>query len=152
MENNLDLTKILQGCDGMTFHSSVHGVANLEQVINNGNVKFITIRSGYGLSMVLDEFGRADKNGECLIWPSKTNRDWSTFRKPDPLPKAGDLCWTMSSVGNWVPRYATGELENGKPTFYVNQLDKKQKRHYTWRQWCEFEQLFVKVTIRQLMM
>lgn len=144
---NLDLTEILQGCEGMTFHSSVHGVASLEQVINNGNAKFITIRSGYGLSMVLDEFGRANKNGECLIWPSKTNRDWSTFKKPYPLPAKDELCWTMSSVGNWVPRYATGEIsENGLPIFFDRQ--NKDKKHTislnNWRPWCNFEELFKK--------
>lgn len=144
---NLDLTGILQGCEGMTFHSSVNGVANLEQVINNGNAKFITIRSGYGLSMVLDEFGRADKNGECLIWPSKTNRDWSTFKKPYPLPAKDELCWTMSSVWNWVPRYATGEKDNnGNPIFFDRQ--NKDKKHTislnNWRPWCNFEELFKK--------
>jgi len=124
---NLDLTEILQGCEGVEVHSTFYGAAKIEQVINNNTAKFIIIRSNIGMPMTLDEFGKADKNGECLIWPSKTNRDWATFKKPYHYPAKDELCWTMSSVGNWIPRYATGEKsDNGLPIFFDKQnKDKK---------------------------
>lgn len=144
---NLDLTKILQGCEGIKIYCVANGVAKIEQIANEGIAKAIVIRTETGWLTILDEFGRADKNGECLIWPSKTNRDWSTFKKPYPLPAKDELCWTMSSVGNWVPRYATGEKDNnGNPIFF--DMQNKDKKHTisinNWRPWCNFEELFKK--------
>lgn len=91
---------------------------------------------------LLDAFGRWNKHGECVLFPSKEQRDWSKFKAPQPLPKAGELCWTMSSVGNWTPRYATGTTaSNGMPIFFCNQSKKGESMTYVWRKWCDFKEL-----------
>ena len=91
--------------------------------------------------MDFDAFGRITETGECLIYPSKEQRDWSKFVAPQSFPKAGELCWTMSSVGNWTPRYATGTVISGKPVFFCNQSKKGESMTYVWRKWCDFKEL-----------
>ena len=90
----------------------------------------------------LDAFGRWNKHGECVLFPSKENRDWSKFVAPQPLPQAGELCWTRSAIGNWLPRYATGTTtSNGMPIFFCNQSKKGESMTYIWHKWCDLEEL-----------
>ena len=90
----------------------------------------------------IDKFGRWNKDGECILFPSKEQRDWSKFVAPQPLPQAGELCWTRSSIGNWIPRYATGTTaSNGMPIFFCNQSKKGESNTYAWRKWCDFKEL-----------
>ena len=92
--------------------------------------------------MDFDAFGRITETGECLIYPSKENRDWSKFKAPQPLPAKDELCWTRSAIGNWIPRYATGTTaSNGMPIFFCNQSKKGESMTYIWRKWCDFEEL-----------
>ena len=91
---------------------------------------------------LLDAFGRWNMHGECVLFPSKDQRDWSKFKSPQPLPIKDELCWTKSAVGNWVPRYATGTTaSNGMPLFFCNQSKKGESNTYVWRKWCDFEEL-----------
>lgn len=87
MNENLDLTKILEGCpEGTMFYSS-----------NYGNVRFIDINlaSQYPIRLmakntdndISDVFvtkrgtHHSHFDGECTLFPSKTQRDWSKFER-----------------------------------------------------------------------
>lgn len=54
-----------------------------------GDVTFEDIRHGYirvSTNHIIREFhsdGRYYANGECMLFPSRENRDWSTFKKFD---------------------------------------------------------------------
>ena len=43
--------------------------------------------------------GKYYTEGKCMLWPSETNRDWSTFKKP---VKVLDDDWVACTDGNGV--------------------------------------------------
>ena len=83
MNENIDLTKILKDCPrGFKLYSAVHG-----------EVTFLSIEDGeYPIGVLLnnDNFtayysssGKAFTSyGECVLFPSKDQRDWSKFTAP----------------------------------------------------------------------
>lgn len=85
----LDLCKLLEGCEGMVFYSTMVGYCRLIEL-----TEFITI--GYGGDddyIFLESDGKYSIDGECTLFPSKENRDWSTFKKPIRV-KEGDPVMT----------------------------------------------------------
>ena len=129
----LDLCEILKDAPmGLKLWSVVYGWVEFDSVelgsdyqikiSDGGNVT----REGYHLRGYID--------AECTLWPSKDNRDWSTFKLPYKLPVKGELCWTMSSVGNWVLRFATGEIDiNNRVMFFNDQNCKSLASPYNWQ-------------------
>lgn len=91
MNENLDLTKILEGCPyGTEFYHSGYGKVwfigintELEQPIH---IKLNT--RSYEDAWITSE-GTLSKNynGECLLFPSKDQRDWSKFERFWDKPK-----------------------------------------------------------------
>lgn len=86
MNENIDLTKILEGCpDGTEFYSSVFG-----------NVRFVKITLfNTILLMTTTTYKSVEKDGrlyygvgECTLFPSKDQRDWSKFERFWDKPKA----------------------------------------------------------------
>lgn len=74
-----NIAEILKDCpEGTKLYSLVHGECELVKVIPE---QIDIIYHGI-YEMSLDEYGRAFEHGECLLFPSKDNRDWSTFNKP----------------------------------------------------------------------
>ena len=83
MNENIDLTKILKDCPkGTKFYTSVWGEASFERILERG---FYTIGidtlSGY---KYLTKEGRYinEDDAECILFPSKDQRDWSKFTTP----------------------------------------------------------------------
>lgn len=84
MNENLDLVEILKDCPvGTKLYSTIHG----EVVFNC--VRYHDIDYPIGVSYIGDETGytrdgRLDKryDGECILFPSKDQRDWSKFKAP----------------------------------------------------------------------
>ena len=91
MNENLDLTQILKDCPkGTKLYSPIFGEVKFEEID-------CSISSPV---RVIDNAGQLDafkkdgkyygyKNAECMLFPSKDNRDWSTFiiEQPKPEPK-----------------------------------------------------------------
>ena len=62
----------------MVFYSTMVGYCKLIDVVES-------IIIGYGDDddyIVLESDGKYSIEGECTLFPSKENRDWSTFEKP----------------------------------------------------------------------
>ena len=79
MEEELDLTKILEGCEGVELFSEVFGVGEVHKVDY-----FVCVKSKKGYLHYFNTNGRLIHypDGNCLLWPSETCRDWSQFKKP----------------------------------------------------------------------
>ena len=86
MNENIDLTKILKGCPkGTKFYSTIYGDVTLFDIDTSG---FYPIRLS---GIVGDEecnliFATEDGKslygiGECTLFPSKDQRDWSKFER-----------------------------------------------------------------------
>ena len=83
MNENIDLTKILKDCPkGTKFYTSVWGEASFERILERG---FYTIGidtlSGYKYLTKEGRYTNAD-DAECILFPSKEQRDWSKFTAP----------------------------------------------------------------------
>ena len=88
MNENLDLTKILDGCPMETeFYSTIFGKVSLMGVHNNADLPIVII-TGQGL-IGLTSDGRyfSQYDGECTLFPSKDQRDWSKFVRFWDKPK-----------------------------------------------------------------
>ena len=114
MNENLNLAKILKDCPkGTKLYSTIYGDVELVRVYLKDNAYPIEIKIGESSGMICDftNDGRllGDFPGECILFPSKEQRDWSKFKikKPkfDPktlkpfdkvLVRDGSICWTCA--------------------------------------------------------
>ena len=80
MNENIDLTKILKDCPkGWPLYSSVFGDAKFLEVDNN----HVSIgRVGKIIQLTSDGRMYSCSEGECIIFPSREQRDWSKFTAP----------------------------------------------------------------------
>lgn len=93
MNENLDLTKILKGCpEGTKFYSTVYGEVAFVEMTNANHfpikLKYYTIDK-FALATLVTKDGQIeyDCNGECTLFPSKDQRDWSKFERFWDKPK-----------------------------------------------------------------
>lgn len=85
MNENLDLTKILDGCpSGTEFYSSIYGEVRFERIVENVSYPIIlSVCNDRGNEINVTKKGLhfKDCNGECVLFPSKDQRDWSKFER-----------------------------------------------------------------------
>lgn len=86
MNKNLNLVNILKDCPkGTKLYSVIHGEVELETIINNDDYpikyKFKTehYNTTYKASVSIDGRCNIFHKGECTLFPSKDQRDWSKF-------------------------------------------------------------------------
>ena len=117
-QEDLNLCEILKGCEGITLYSPIHGDVVLESINNLSNYPII-VRLSDGDTIDFCKDGRyiTMYNGECMLFPSKENRDWSTFKKPIKI-KEGTHVMCSNGDGWFLREYAGGKevvLDEGKP-------------------------------------
>ena len=84
MNENIDLTKILKDCPrGTKLYSPMFGEVEF-QYIKSDSMYPIVIKLEDGVIESITSDGKIfnDYNGECIIFPSKDQRDWSKFIAP----------------------------------------------------------------------
>ena len=86
MNENIDLTKILRNCPkGTKLYSTVLGYVIFRNIIDNSAYPIVVgCKDGFN---VLENFTADGKiiisyDGECTLFPSKDQRDWSKFTAP----------------------------------------------------------------------
>lgn len=83
MNENLNLVEILKDCPkGTKLYSCLHGEVEFCKLIEGCySISVATIRNEIHL---FTSDGRYERfyDGECMLFPSKDNRDWSTFSVP----------------------------------------------------------------------
>ena len=83
MNENIDLTKILKDCPkGTKLYSPIFGEVDFEKIRSDDKYAIITKKGSYTATFTEEGFYRADVDGECLLFPSKDQRDWSKFTAP----------------------------------------------------------------------
>lgn len=87
MNKNIDLTRILKGCPkGTELYSPIFGTVYFHSINDYNNYPIIVtcnkhtsfIKSFTSDGRYLYDFD----NAECMLFPSKDNRDWSKFTAP----------------------------------------------------------------------
>ena len=84
INKNIDLINILKYCPkGWKFYSSIHGWIYFEG-LNTGDKYPVVISYKNGKLESFGADGRLflDYAGECVLFPSKDQRDWSKFTAP----------------------------------------------------------------------
>ena len=83
MNEKINLSKILKDCPkGTKLYSTIFGEVEFDQ-IHNGN-RTIEYKTSTGRIFDVTYEGKAFENygGECTLFPSKDQRDWSKFTVP----------------------------------------------------------------------
>ena len=128
MNENIDLEKILEGCPaGTKFYSPLFGEVKLKCIYGNGshtigiicekmNRWFSFNRAGKYEMIEMrcsDSWGNYYFSDECLLFPSKDQRDWSKFERfwdksKVDVPKVGKFdAWTFRPYDRVLVRDAT---------------------------------------------
>ena len=83
MNENIDLTKILKDCPkGTKLYSPIFGEVDFIKIGNGDDYPIITKSGVYNPNFTDSGLYYADKDGECLLFPSKDQRDWGKFSAP----------------------------------------------------------------------
>ena len=87
MNDNINLTEILKGCPkGTKLYSSVYGEVEFESITDRDPFP-IRVTKGYH-NYKFSNYGRLYLSlGECILFPSKDQRDWSKFERFWDKPK-----------------------------------------------------------------
>ena len=165
MNENLDLTKILDGCPLYTkFYSTIYGDVSFTGISDDSSsfnpIELVACTKPIMLctNIYLTKDGKMDYNyeGECTLFPSKDQRDWSKFErfwdkqkveKFDPktlkpfdkvLIKNGNF-WTPNFfgyiTGQWVNCVGTGDVEcvpYNEETKYLVGTNDECPEYYKW--------------------
>lgn len=118
MNENLNLAEKLKNVPtGTIFYTTTRGNCELLRINGEKVVVQISIDgTSYTYKYDLDKFERLGSNGECIIFPSKDQRDWNLFEY-NPI-KIGTPVMVGNCKQSWSLKYYAG---NGK---YSNQADK----------------------------
>jgi hypothetical protein len=83
----LDLTKILKGCEGQTFYCTIFGEVTLDRILDYKEcpIEVVSVKTESFTSITKEGFYTESEFGECILFPSKENRDWSTFKPKIPF-------------------------------------------------------------------
>ena len=84
MNENIDLTKILKDCPkGTKLYTSNFGEVEFQQIgIYNEYPIIVELKTGAFEGFTPDGKLFSYHNGECVLFPSKDQRDWSKFTTP----------------------------------------------------------------------
>lgn len=86
MNENLNLCQILKDCPkGTKLWSPVWGRVTFETIDAFDDLVYVLTHKG--VHITLDSDGKFDADGECIIFPSKDQRDWSKFERFWDKPK-----------------------------------------------------------------
>ena len=100
MNENLDLTKILEGCPvGTKFYSTIFGEVSFSKIISDDYDDYpieLMVYNKNARSIVANYCEKDGKyscayEGECTLFPSKDQRDWSKFERFWDNPNVEEL-------------------------------------------------------------
>ena len=85
MNENLNLVEILKDCpEGTKLYSPVFGEVEFESINDIIGPIVVTTNTGNAECFTADGKMYNYYNGECLLFPSKEQRDWSKFKTKKP--------------------------------------------------------------------
>lgn len=88
MNENLNLVEILKDCpEGTKLYSPIYGDVKLEELYQDKDTLYpIRVKLNENASESFTEDGRiyVEFRGECMLFPSKEQRDWSKFKVKKP--------------------------------------------------------------------
>ena len=88
MNENLDLTKILEGCPtGTKFYSTIFGNVSFEEIDLDCEYPIIMSQGIITMPITKEGIYALDYDGKCTLFPDKNQRDWTKFERFWDKPK-----------------------------------------------------------------
>lgn len=88
MNENLDLTKILEGCPtGTKFYSTIFGNVSFEEIDLDCEYPIIMSQGIITMPITKEGIYALDYDGKCTLFPDRDQRDWSKFERFWDKPK-----------------------------------------------------------------
>lgn len=88
MNENLNLVEILKDCpEGTKLYSPIYGDVELKKVRTNNIGKYpieIRLSNDSTDDFTMDGLLYEEYDGECMLFPSREERDWSKFKVKQP--------------------------------------------------------------------
>lgn len=112
LNENINLCEILKGHEGETFYSPAYGQVCLSKVIQGGPI--IVSASEYSSISMNPNGTLLFSAGECMIFPSKSQRDWNKWDKENNLkvPKTwNNITECNVEVWQYISRMNYGLVE-----------------------------------------
>ena len=95
MTNKINIVELLQDCPkGTKLYSPLCGECELNRIHNELKKIVVSTSDGTIYSFYNDGKYFQGNNGECMLFPSKENRDWNKFHRPF---KDGDVIYVKSN-------------------------------------------------------
>lgn len=120
----MDIAAILKYCpEGTKLYSPAYGKVNFIEVTSPLTIKIkLSKLLGDNIKYFFNNGSINIVDGECMLFPSKEQRDWNKFRLP---VKRGDI---MMTIGGECPFIATGEMDDIAPKYIcgINSLGRFQ--------------------------
>lgn len=92
----MNIAEILKYCPkGTKLYSAVHGEVNFIETTPSNMIK---VEMLYNYEIFFED-GTLSRDGECVLFPSKDQRDWGKFRLPF---KAGDIVMTIDKLTPFI--------------------------------------------------
>lgn len=85
-DKDIDIASLLKGNKGITIYHVVYCDVTLSDVVDNCIEFYKKIDPINTISDMVNCHGKKYDEGECLIFPSKNQRDWSKFKKEEFKP------------------------------------------------------------------
>ena len=112
----MNIAKILKNCPaGIELYSSIWGIVKFERVNALGNIEIRTRITRERQILYLD--GCYSQHGECVLFPSKEQRDWNEFMIPF---KDGDII--IKNEPNVGCKYCNIAIFNNYNTDTINKM------------------------------
>ena len=119
MEQKLNLVEILKNApEGTELYTLIYGTVKLVRVKKDGELFPITVKvlNGQELSFTKDGKYSLVSEGECILFPSRENRDWlkfkvNVFRVGDYVQSKNEGgCFKINNINEDLGIYYIGEL------------------------------------------
>ena len=109
MNENIDLTKILKHCpEGTKLYSTIYGEVEFDRIKEGDAYSIIfTTESGSEGTVTSDGKHYNYFDGDCTLFPSKDQRDWSKFKvnkfkfNPNTLQPFDKIIARIDKYGFW---------------------------------------------------
>ena len=104
MNENLNLVEILKDCPkGTKLYSTMFGEVDFDSIENNSIYPIIIKSKHYGIDRLSIDGKRFVDCGECALFPSKEQRDWSKFTASRyNLEKQGEQASPQTNERAWL--------------------------------------------------
>ena len=123
-QEEFNLCELLNDCEGVELWSDIFGKCKLLNTKGDCSYKIeVEVidkdKDEDGIECFTQDgkFYIGYPNAKCMLWPSESNRDWTTFKKPIKIKEGTPVMCLVGVNGSWILR-----KYNNAVTVYYNYI------------------------------